>query len=219
MVAGFFRLTCKPASTPVHPLGCQLGCQTHPLLSSRPVTILVAVTVDLVRQVLDVGSWQPLASCSDPELAKDANWFPDQHHARDHATEKAMSVCSSCPVRVECLMFSLLMDRHKDRGIFGGMSPRQRNKLRGSLARAGLPIAMRLCAVCGRRFAATPTTPREKVCCSPACSSVRRRRTENQTRWERGYRARLEGVVPLPGRVDDSVGPVGSVPPALREMS
>ncbi|MDE3205134.1 MAG: WhiB family transcriptional regulator [Acidobacteriota bacterium] len=169
--------------------------------------------VDILGQVLDVDTWQPLSSCADPKLAAGANWFPAQHHARDAATEQAYRVCAACPVRIQCLAYALLQDRNRDRSIFGGVSPRRRSRLKRILAEAGLPIALRVCTHCGRRFSTTITYPRERVCCSDTCRAARRR---TLSQGQEGRRSRrLHGVAALAVGVDNALGPAGAVPPAF----
>jgi WhiB family redox-sensing transcriptional regulator len=64
--------------------------------------------------------WQERALCrGQTEL-----FFPE----RGASTEPAKAICDECPVRAECLDHALEgRDRH---GIWGGLSERQRRKLR-----------------------------------------------------------------------------------------
>ena len=62
---------------------------------------------------------EPLCSQTDPEL-----FFPEI----GESTVAAKKLCRQCPVRVECLIFAMLnLEQH---GIFGGLSPRERQILR-----------------------------------------------------------------------------------------
>lgn len=73
---------------------------------------------------LDVGrppAWTADALCQqvDPEL-----WFPES----GGSTREAKSICARCDVRADCLAFAMA---NGDRfGVFGGLSERERRKLR-----------------------------------------------------------------------------------------
>ncbi len=74
-------------------------------------------------------SWQDLANCLgvDPDL-----FFPE----RGASTREAKDVCRGCVVREDCLEFAL---RNGEKfGIWGGMSERERRRIRRqrALARA-----------------------------------------------------------------------------------
>jgi WhiB family redox-sensing transcriptional regulator len=66
-------------------------------------------------------SWQDLANC------RGANadlFFPE----RGASTRTAKSICRACSVRVECLEFAI---RNGEKfGIWGGLSERERRKIR-----------------------------------------------------------------------------------------
>ena len=66
-------------------------------------------------------SWQADALCSqtDPEA-----FFPE----KGGSTRDAKRVCSSCEVRTECLEYALANDERF--GIWGGLSERERRRLR-----------------------------------------------------------------------------------------
>lgn len=70
---------------------------------------------------LPTPEWLADAACRglDPEL-----FFP----SRGQDTSQALAVCRACPVRFECLEAAL--DRGEKFGIWGGMSERQRRRLR-----------------------------------------------------------------------------------------
>jgi WhiB family transcriptional regulator, redox-sensing transcriptional regulator len=66
-------------------------------------------------------TWQEYANCLgvDPDL-----FFPE----RGASTREAKEVCRGCVVRNECLEYAL---RHAEKfGIWGGMSERERRRLR-----------------------------------------------------------------------------------------
>ncbi len=69
-------------------------------------------------------SWQDRALCAqtDPEA-----FFPE----KGGSTREAKKVCLTCEVRSECLEYAL---QHDERfGIWGGMSERERRRLKKSL--------------------------------------------------------------------------------------
>lgn len=68
-------------------------------------------------------SWQQHALCAqtDPEA-----FFPE----KGGSTREAKAVCSACEVRAECLEYALIKDERF--GIWGGMSERERRRLRRS---------------------------------------------------------------------------------------
>jgi WhiB family transcriptional regulator, redox-sensing transcriptional regulator len=121
--------------------------------------------------------WMDQAACS--EYHPDANWQPAQGEGSmtSPRTVRAIEICNGCPVRQACLLFALLIERHKDRGIWGGLSHRERVRLRVTLVTEGrLPI-LRCCSVCERYFpVGSPNTPRSGLCCSDACRATYRRR-------------------------------------------
>jgi WhiB family redox-sensing transcriptional regulator len=65
--------------------------------------------------------WQDAALCgqTDPE-----SFFPE----KGGSTRQAKKVCGSCEVRAECLEYALDTDQRF--GIWGGMSERERRRLR-----------------------------------------------------------------------------------------
>ena len=65
--------------------------------------------------------WQELALCAqtDPEA-----FFPE----KGGSTREAKRVCGSCEVRAECLDYALANDERF--GIWGGLSERERRRLR-----------------------------------------------------------------------------------------
>lgn len=66
-------------------------------------------------------SWQRDALCAqtDPDA-----FFPE----KGGSTREAKGICEQCTVRLECLMYSLENDERF--GIWGGLSERERRKLR-----------------------------------------------------------------------------------------
>src|SRR5579859_5763013 len=76
--------------------------------------------------------WQDRALCAqtDPEA-----FFPE----KGGSTREAKQVCRSCEVRAECLQFAL---EHDERfGIYGGLSERERRRLKRQAARPLAPAS------------------------------------------------------------------------------
>lgn len=74
--------------------------------------------------------WWEQAACQEhPELS----WFPDEDGPRTPEaaamSAKARGVCQSCPVRVDCLEYGM----EQRFGIWGGLGPSQRKRLRKQL--------------------------------------------------------------------------------------
>ncbi len=72
-------------------------------------------------------SWQNYANCLgvDPDL-----FFPE----RGASTKEAKAVCRACVVREDCLEYAL--DNSEKFGIWGGLSERERRRLRRARALA-----------------------------------------------------------------------------------
>ena len=75
-------------------------------------------------------SWQRKANCMgvDPDL-----FFPE----RGASTREAKEVCRGCVVRQDCLEYALT--NGEKFGIWGGMSERERRRIRRARALAGRP--------------------------------------------------------------------------------
>lgn len=67
-------------------------------------------------------SWEPYGAClgCDPAL-----FFPE----RGSPCQQAKAVCAGCPVQRECLEFAVRTNQQF--GIWGGLSRRERRRLRG----------------------------------------------------------------------------------------
>ena len=105
-------------------------------LTMSPITTSLAARVATQRFSSADGErrWQEEANCLgvDPDL-----FFPE----RGASTREAKAVCRSCEVRVDCLEYALA---HGEKfGIWGGMSERERRRIRRqrALARRGLASA------------------------------------------------------------------------------
>ena len=83
-------------------------------------------------------------------------------------TLEALAICEGCPVRSDCLHEALLVGEAGQFGIWGGVSERQRRRIRKL---GGRP---RICAVCAKPFQAYGA--KWTVLCSEECRKERRRR-------------------------------------------
>jgi WhiB family transcriptional regulator, redox-sensing transcriptional regulator len=72
-----------------------------------------------------IGDWQDDAACARPGVSPDI-FFPPS--GPTHARLEAVEVCRGCDVREACLDYALA--NHIDDGIWGGMSPRDRRRVR-----------------------------------------------------------------------------------------
>ena len=83
--------------------------------------------IDHVRGDSDGKNWQDEANCLgvDPDL-----FFPE----RGASTREAKEVCRGCVVRVDCLEYALA--NGEKFGIWGGMSERERRRIRRARALA-----------------------------------------------------------------------------------
>ena len=75
----------------------------------------------MTGETIEPEGWQLLANCLgvDPDL-----FFPE----RGASTKEAKSVCQGCVVREECLEYALA--NGEKFGIWGGLSERERRKLK-----------------------------------------------------------------------------------------
>jgi WhiB family transcriptional regulator, redox-sensing transcriptional regulator len=91
-------------------------------------------TVHISSETPEQPGWQDYANCLgvDPDL-----FFPE----RGASTREAKEVCRGCVVRADCLEYAL--DNGEKFGIWGGMSERERRRLRRqrALARRGEDIS------------------------------------------------------------------------------
>jgi WhiB family redox-sensing transcriptional regulator len=159
------------------------------------------VTTALLREnILNTEKWVRQALCveTDPEL-----FFPSPGRA---ATE-AKRICESCPVREQCLQYALT--NQEIHGIWGGLSPRERDALRRGRPRhcPHGPLRATACRECARerdrryrerrRIELPPgsgakhgtLTRYSYGCrCSPCCTA---KRVDNGVRYERERQERL----------------------------
>jgi WhiB family redox-sensing transcriptional regulator len=89
-------------------------------------------SLDITQQIFlsiaeeeGAGQWQERALCAqtDPEV-----FFPE----KGGSTREAKRICLNCDVKGECLEFALQNDERF--GIWGGLSERERRRLRRRLA-------------------------------------------------------------------------------------
>lgn len=71
--------------------------------------------------------WQRHAACRGVDQSV---FFP----VKGASTEPARAICSACPVLDDCLTWSL--DQRDDNGVIGGLSGKQRRRIRAERARA-----------------------------------------------------------------------------------
>ena len=94
----------------------ELDSSTIPVITMRPV--------ELLESPSETPTWHLMSLCADTSYSPDL-WFDDADAAR--------RVCAHCPVRNDCLTYA--MDVEVDTGIqligvWGGLSPIQRKRLR-----------------------------------------------------------------------------------------
>jgi WhiB family transcriptional regulator, redox-sensing transcriptional regulator len=77
----------------------------------------------------DPASWRDEAAC----LEHPAEWFTGPHEPGD--TQRAIDVCTTCPVKQPCLDAALEIEVSADLGIWGGTTPTTRRRLRRERAR------------------------------------------------------------------------------------
>jgi WhiB family transcriptional regulator, redox-sensing transcriptional regulator len=85
------------------------------------------ITTTAIETEVEVRAWQDYANCLgvDPDL-----FFPE----RGASTREAKEVCRGCVVRDECLEYALA--NGEKFGIWGGMSERERRRIRRQRALA-----------------------------------------------------------------------------------
>lgn len=106
--------------------------------------------------------WRGRARCvdADPEVAF-------TRIGSDDAASFVAAYCRRCEVKDECLRFALSVPAVEDRhGIFGGLTPTQRQRLR--------EFGWKGCGGCGRRF--VPRHGLQSWCSSGCASAARQRR-------------------------------------------
>ena len=73
--------------------------------------------------------WQSQAACNG--IGSDIFFPEESHNTSPKLYAKALRFCKDCPVRRECLDFAMYWERDQFRrfGMFGGLTPRERDAL------------------------------------------------------------------------------------------
>ena len=79
---------------------------------------------------LERPEWQEHARCRDPRW-RGVDFFP----GKGESVQPAKRVCRGCPVRDDCLAYALSLPEKDDKGVWGGMSQRDRIEIRRGRAR------------------------------------------------------------------------------------
>jgi len=104
--------------------------------------------------------WFTKAACR----GMDANlWHPERGQTGDLGY-KAKQVCAGCEVAEKCLAYA--MTTNQDIGIWGGLTPIERKRLRRRLGTVTKRHYVRSCPGCGLRF---KTTVKSKTYCDRRC--------------------------------------------------
>lgn len=119
----------------------------------------------------DPNAWFKQARCVDVPTEV---FFPGQ----GDSTAPARAICAKCPVRHPCLEYAL-SERIKH-GIFGGLSERERRKIRAGSKRLK-------CIECGDWFDAGKGGGTLRKTCSDACMVKRRRRSQFESSIRKRY--------------------------------
>lgn len=80
------------------------------------------------RQLMERPEWMRRAACAH---ANTDLWFPP----RGDDASRPKAVCAGCPVRAECLAYA--MNNGEKHGVWGGLSERERRRLRSRRRTAG----------------------------------------------------------------------------------
>ena len=105
--------------------------------------------------------WRERAACrgADPDL-----WFADSMDThndkllirlKDATIAEAKDICVACPVRLICLDWA--QNQNLKDGIFGGLTPRERDK-----EKRQRPRRPARCDICGGHY--TPRSPSQRYC-------------------------------------------------------
>lgn len=78
-----------------------------------------------------VGDWRDEALCTAGTSEDMDRWYSEF----GPVIKQAQGICHRCPVRAECLSFALSLPAVEDQwGVFGGLDPDQRQRLRKAVA-------------------------------------------------------------------------------------
>jgi len=106
------------------------GTDQTPLTWDISPEALIGVFADLLDPD-DPPEWQDFAACAGTDTEA---FFPE----KGGSTREAKRICQGCEVRAECLQYAL--DRNEHFGVYGGLSERERRKLKPAVER--VPISM-----------------------------------------------------------------------------
>lgn len=122
----------------------------------------------------DTSEWRDHAVCADPHIPTQAFYADkpgttrrNKHTAAVYAAARA--ICATCPVTTQCLATAMV--NSETEGLWGGKSPRQRQRLRRSA------IIDYPCRLCTNRIRHDTNTRR-----SWYCYECRRRQNQRQMR-------------------------------------
>ena len=112
-------------------------------------------------------NWQDNAACRDQPHDY---WYAEKHkEGAQQLLRQGKAICAECPVRAECLEHAVINnERH---GVWGGLSPRQRQPLRRGR------VIVRHCPTCDAGFTVTLGLPRngaaeQKIYCNARCMRI-----------------------------------------------
>lgn len=142
--------------------------------------------------------WVVQAACSKPS---NAVWFPGQHQAKNGQVTEAKRICNEeCPVREQCLVFALLNDARDAGGIYGGLSSKERARLRNRMRSDGTMVEYRVCVECHKPFKADTMYVKRASRCSDKCKLARARRSDAKRKrsgWRSLVKRRVNQGLPL----------------------
>ncbi len=103
-------------------------------------------------------------------------WFPE----RGDSADDAKRICASCPLQQQCLDYALSIETEEFalEGIWGGLAPRQRRKLRSTPGRNGV----RNPKPCGTDAAHRRHQRRGETPCEACVRAHRQRSAERKVR-------------------------------------
>ena len=158
-------------------------------LAAEDMAVQVLMSPDarvlMLEELLRRPLWMRDSACQEhPEV----NWFPE----RGEDTRPAKAVCAGCLVRQECL--DLALEQSDKFGIWGGMSERERRRIRKTRTiaqrMAGDPKPARKVVLCPCGQRVRPAGRKVGLC--PECHKVARETlVECQQCVSRGLPARL----------------------------
>lgn len=101
-------------------------------MTTQPDDTLAAPVVIDIAAWLARPAWMQRAACRGVANTLDL-FFP----SRGESLTEAKAVCRECPVQAECLDYAMI--NHEAHGVWGGLSERERRRLRRMVAGGGTP--------------------------------------------------------------------------------